>query len=298
MVEAGLPNSSLKGRLPWSTSTQMLQSKISFLRPLLDWACCNCPPAWRVWTIKSMGAELSPPRAIKPCESSPPLPTSPLDCFPPLRSKGAGRPSQCCHRGATVAGSRPRASQPSVTFSASDTATTPLHSASVFTAPSVWGVGRAGSVTGAEGAYGPAAPFTPLAHPPAPLPLAVGGRGGRWAGARGQANPHGRPQPAPPPGREGVGVQTAAAEGGWDREWGESCKAGQGRGVGRAMAVLQGLSETNVFFCKNLWEQEGSREPSPAPDCLQRKIETLRAHPTEIFNFMVVSGTPRLGRCS
>merc|ERR1719192_3074513 len=41
--------------------------------------------------------------------------------------------------------------------------------------------------------------------------------------------------------------------------------------------------------------EERSREPSPAPDCLQRKIETLRSHPTEIFNFMVVGGTPRLG---
>ena len=51
------------------------------------------------------------------------------------------------------------------------------------------------------------------------------------------------------------------------------------------------------FFEKKSWLQERSREPSPAPDCLQRKIETLRSHPTEIFNFMVVGGTPRLGGC-
>ena len=61
------------------------------------------------------------------------------------------------------------------------------------------------------------------------------------------------------------------------------------------MAVLQGLSEKIVLFAKT-FGKEGSREPSPAPDCLQRKIEALRAHPTEIFNFMVVSGTPRLGK--
>ena len=35
--------------------------------------------------------------------------------------------------------------------------------------------------------------------------------------------------------------------------------------------------------------------PSPATDCLQRKINVLKNHPTEVFNFMVVSGTPRLG---
>ena len=52
-----------------------------------------------------------------------------------------------------------------------------------------------------------------------------------------------------------------------------------------------------IFFEKKSWLQERSREPSPAPDCLQRKIETLRSHPTEIFNFMVVGGTPRLGGC-
>ena len=168
---------------------------------------------------------LAPPRrAIKPCKSSPTrLPTSPqlstITTIEGCRSNGS--PSQCCHRGATVAGCRPTTraepSLPSVTFSASEAATTRLGSASVFTALSVWGVAaRAGSVTGAEGAYGPAAPFAPLAHPAAPLPLAVGGRGGRWAGARGKANPHGGPQPAPPPGRQGVGVQAAVAEGGRD----------------------------------------------------------------------------------
>ena len=60
------------------------------------------------------------------------------------------------------------------------------------------------------------------------------------------------------------------------------------------MAVLQGLSEKILLLQKQ--KQEGSIEPSPARDCLTRKIEALRAHPAEIFNFMVVSGTPRLGK--
>ena len=70
--------------------------------------------------------------------------------------------------------------------------------------------------------------------------------------------------------------------------------AGAGSGASHGH-VARFVSEIMSRFAKTCGK-EGSREPSPAPDCLQRKIEALRAHPTEIFNFMVVSGTPRLGK--
>ena len=74
--------------------------------------------------------------------------------------------------------------------------------------------------------------------------------------------------------------------------------AGVGRGVSLGLAARWAVvARKDFFFKKKSWLQERSREPSPAPDCLQRKIETLRSHPTEIFNFMVVGGTPRLGGC-
>ena len=72
--------------------------------------------------------------------------------------------------------------------------------------------------------------------------------------------------------------------------------AGVGSGVSLGLAARWAVAG-KIFLKKKSWLQERSREPSPAPDCLQRKIETLRSHPTEIFNFMVVGGTPRLGGC-
>ena len=74
--------------------------------------------------------------------------------------------------------------------------------------------------------------------------------------------------------------------------------AGVGSGVSLGLVARWAVvARKEFFFEKKSWLQERSREPSPAPDCLQRKIETLRSHPTEIFNFMVVGGTPRLGGC-
>ena len=130
----------IKGRVRFkyrSTHAHWLHSRISFLRPLLDWARCNCPPAWRVWTIKSMGAGPSPPprrRAIKPCKSSLQPPSPPAAFHHYDRRVQVDRPNVVTEEQQLLdAGWEPR----SRTFPDIFCLRPSHHSASVFTALSV-----------------------------------------------------------------------------------------------------------------------------------------------------------------
>ena len=140
----------------------------------------------------------------------------------------------------------------------------------------------------------------PLPVPPPPSPSPSGGLGGVGQVRGGRHTPTEDLSPSLLQEGKGSGCRPLLMkpEGGFP-DGGSPARPGRGGEWGEPWPCCEvgSCCQERIFFEKNSWLQERSREPSPAPDCLQRKIETLRSHPTEIFNFMVVGGTPRLGGC-
>ena len=134
----------------------------------------------------------------------------------------------------------------------------------------------------------------PLPIPPPPSPSPSGGVGGVGQARGGRHTPTEDLSPRLLLDGKGSGCRPLLMKEGGISDEGSPARPGRGGEWGEPWPCCK-VRHENSFVLQN-FRKEGSREPSPAPDCLQRKIEALRAHPTEIFNFMVVSGTPRLGK--
>ena len=135
----------------------------------------------------------------------------------------------------------------------------------------------------------------PLPIPPPPSPSPSGGVGGVGQARGGRQTPTEDLSPRLLQDGKGSGCRPLLLKEGGITDEGSPARPGRGGEWGEPWPCCKVCLKKIVLFAK-FFGKEGSREPSPAPDCLQRKIEALRAHPTEIFNFMVVSGTPRLGK--